>query len=248
MIALLGTVLAMALIGSPHCAAMCGGFVCFYAGQPGASRRGLAHVAYNGGRLVSYAALGTMAGVLGAGLDRAGAGLGLARAAAVIAGALMIAWAGLALLRASGRLAPAPHAPRWMRARLAAAIAAVHAQPPAVRALVIGLLTTLLPCGFLYAYVTVAAGTGSPARGALVMAAFWLGTLPVMATVGLLARSALGPLQRRLPALSAAALMVVGLLTITGKFHVHTHPMPMGGAAHAGHAGHPTAPAPDGSR
>jgi hypothetical protein len=238
----------MSLIGSPHCAAMCGGFVCFYAGQPGDERRGLSHAAYNLGRLISYVTLGAIAGSLGAGLDRAGATVGLGRVAAVVAGAVMIVWAGVTLLRAAGARIGSAHAPGFARAGLAKALAAVHERPPAVRALVLGLVTTLLPCGFLYAYVAVAAGTGSIARGTLAMVAFWLGTLPVMATVGLLARSALGPLQRRLPALSAAALMVVGLLTITGKFHVHTHPMPMGGAAHAGHAGHPTAPAPDGSR
>jgi sulfite exporter TauE/SafE len=84
-------------------------------------------------------------------------------------------------------------------------------------------VTTLLPCGFLYAYVTVAAGTGTPLAGMLVMAAFWAGTVPVMAGLGALAGRALAPLARRLPAISAAALMVIGLLTITGKLMPHAH-------------------------
>lgn len=226
MIALLGTVLAMSLVGSPHCAAMCGGFVCVWAGPAGSNegrRSGwLPHAAYNLGRLLSYAALGAVAGALGAGLDRLGATAGLTRIAAVVAGAMMIVWGGAALLHARG-VTPGRFAAPFLRDRISRALRAVHGQPPAVRALVTGLVTTLLPCGFLYAYVTVAAGTGSAAWGALVMATFWLGTVPVMATLGLGAARLLGPFQRRLPAVSAATLMIVGLLTVTGRLQPHAH-------------------------
>ncbi len=218
MIALLGTVLATSLVGSPHCAAMCGGFVCFYAGAPG-GRRALAHAAYNSGRLLSYLVLGVLAGALGAGIDRLGAAAGIARAAAVVSGTLMIVWGGTSLVRAVGARIPAEPAPPFARRALAAALRAVHAQPPALRALVVGLLTTLLPCGFLYAYVAVAAGTGAPLRGAIAMAAFWAGTLPMMAGLGLAAGRALGPLARRLPVVTASALVVIGLFTVVGKFH-----------------------------
>uniref|UniRef100_A0A832MIU2 Sulfite exporter TauE/SafE family protein n=1 Tax=Eiseniibacteriota bacterium TaxID=2212470 RepID=A0A832MIU2_UNCEI len=214
MIALVGPVFLASLVGSPHCAGMCGGFVAFYAGH--GERRPWAHAAYNGGRWLSYVGLGLVAGALGAGVDRMGAAAGLSRAAAVLAGALMIAWGATALLVAAGVRLPAGPAPALHR-RLAGALRAVHGQPPEVRALVIGLLSTLLPCGFLYAFVAAAAATGSAVHGALVMAAFWLGTVPVMAGLGLIAQRALGPLRRRLPLVTAAVLIVVGLLTVTGR-------------------------------
>ena len=45
--------LVASLLGSAHCAGMCGGFVCFYSGGTGATRATLrAHAPYNGGRLV----------------------------------------------------------------------------------------------------------------------------------------------------------------------------------------------------
>lgn len=220
MIALLGSVLATSLLGSLHCAGMCGGFVCFYSGGPG-GRRLLPHAAYNTGRLVSYLALGALAGALGAGIDRLGASTGLARPAAVVAGALMIVWGGLGVMRAAGARIAEPAAPGFLRARFATALQAVHAQPPALRALTVGLVTTLLPCGFLYAYVTIAAGTGSPLGGVLVMTAFWAGTVPVMAGLGATAGRLIAPLQRRLPALTASALVLIGLLTVTGKFLPH---------------------------
>jgi hypothetical protein len=98
--------------------------------------------------------------------------------------------------------------------RIAGAVRALHAQPPEVRGLVLGLLTTLLPCGFLYGFVAIAAGTGSWAGGMAVMAVFWAGTLPVMAGFGLVAQRALGPLRRRLPVFTAVILIAFGLAAV----------------------------------
>jgi sulfite exporter TauE/SafE len=77
------------------------------------------------------------------------------------------------------------------------------------------------------------------------MAAFWLGTVPVLAGLGLVAQHAIAPLRRRLPAISAAALIVVGLLTITGKFHAASggavcHSGRMMSASAAAHGSPPT--------
>jgi uncharacterized protein len=195
----------------------------------------LPHAAYNGGRLVSYLALGALAGTIGAGLDHLGALAGLARLAAIVAGVLMIVWGGLALMRAAGVRVPEPAVPGVLRARFTGALRAVHAQPPVVRALILGLVTTLLPCGFLYAYVTIAASAGSAWGGVLVMTAFWAGTVPVMAGLGAAAGRVLEPLRRRVPEFTAAALLVIGLLTVTGKFAPpaeHMHHMP--GMTHGG--------------
>jgi sulfite exporter TauE/SafE len=221
MMALVGSVLLASLLGSPHCAGMCGGFVAFYSGGDGRGRIG-PHLAYNGGRLLSYVTLGAIAGWMGAGLDHVAGLAGLGRLAAVLAGVLMVAWGGGTLLAGAGVKLPLPAVPLSVRRALAAALRAVHAQPAHVRALVMGLVTTLLPCGWLYAFVTLAGGTAQPLAGAAVMALFWLGTLPVMAGLGLAAQSAFGPLRRRLPALTAVLLVVFGLLTVAGKFR----PMP----------------------
>ena len=218
MIALAGSVLVASLLGSPHCAGMCGGFVCFYSGQDGRGR-GWAHVAYNAGRWLSYVLLGALAGALGRTLDQMGASAGLHRAAAVAAGSLMVVWGGGALLSALGVRLPHAGAPGVLQARFTAAVRAVREQPPVVRALPVGLVTALLPCGWLWVYVATAAGTGSVAGGMLVMSAFWLGTVPMMAGVGLAAQSVFGPLRRHLPVITAGVLVVLGLWTIGGHFH-----------------------------
>jgi uncharacterized protein len=244
-LALAGSILLTSLVGSPHCAGMCGGFVVFYAGAE-SRRRWLAHAAYNAGRLVSYVALGAIAGLLGAGIEHAGLTIGVGRAAAWLAGGVMILWGGVQLVRALGH----PSARRPSRpvrhGLLSGAMRAVHAQPAEIRGATIGLLSTLLPCGWLYAYVTVAAGTGSAPGGMLVMAVFWAGTVPMMAGLGLAAQSALGGLRRRVPVAAAVVMIVLGLLTLGGKMQPHlpgTHGGPMGHAAHGAAGETPAAPA-----
>jgi len=221
LIALVGSVFVASLLGSAHCAGMCGGFVCFYAGAD-ARVRPLAHLAYNGGRLLSYATLGALAGVLGAGVEQAGATVGIGRAAGVVAGAMMVLW-GVARLLETLRL-PLPRLARVPAPALAPLMRAARAWPAELRGLAIGLLSTLLPCGWLYVFAASAAATGSAARGALVMVVFWSGTLPVMAGLGFAAQRLFGPLRSRLPVLTASALVVIGLLTVAGKFHpAHMH-------------------------
>lgn len=214
-------ILSASLLGSLHCAGMCGGFVCFYA--TGAEKRAggtASHAAYNLGRLVSYLALGLLAGVVGQGLDRAGTLVGVSRAAAVVSGALMIAWGGSTLLAARGVRLPRLEGLPAGRNPLGRLLARVRGRSPEVRAAATGLLTTLLPCGWLYAFVFAAAGTGHVASAVATMALFWAGTLPVMLSVGYGAQRLTGAFRARLPMVTAAAVVVMGVLSITGRMRI----------------------------
>lgn len=230
-------VLLASLVGSVHCAAMCGGFVCLYAGP--AVERGVsggpAHLAYNGGRLVSYLALGTAAGALGARVDDIGRLAGLGRSAAVLAGTLMVAWALSAIGALIGVRVPAVGAPSWAKRWMGGALIAIRGRPAVARAAITGLLTTLLPCGWLYTFVVTAGGTGSALTGAIVMLAFWAGTVPMLLGVGVGARAVFGPFARRLPAVSAAVVLVLGLLSIAGKMHPPSLHMATASTAHVAH-------------
>lgn len=219
MTALVLSVLGASLLGSPHCAAMCGGFACFFSGEAGARPSRWTHATYHAGRLLAYALLGAAAGWAGAGFDLAGRMAGLQRPAAVVAGGLMILWAAATLAAALGVWRGATGAPAGVRRLFARAMTALADRPPMARAATIGVLTALLPCGWLYVFVATAAGTASVAGGALVMATFWLGTVPILAGIGALAQRAAGPLRARLPVVTAAALLVLGVLTVAGRFH-----------------------------
>jgi uncharacterized protein len=232
LVPLLGAVFLASLLGSLHCMGMCGGFVALYAapdpvsgptGGPGSGGRGWrGHLAYNGGRLLTYTLVGALAGLLGGLLDMGGqAALGVGRGAAVVAGLVMLAGGGLALARARG----VPLGPQVERlpglgriARLAGrALSAAQRQPARRRALVTGLLTPLLPCGWLYLFAVTAAGTGSALVGAVVLAVFWAGTVPALVATGVGLQGVLAPLRRHAGVLTGVTLLVVGGLTIAQR-------------------------------
>lgn len=171
------------LASGAHCVGMCGGIVtAFSAPQPLLSAAALLRrqLAFNAGRISSYAAAGALAGLAGAGAYALGAGAG--QQVLQVVASLMLIVVGLSLAgaaRAAGWLERLG-APLWRRL-----------QPLAVRlrahSFAAGLVWGWLPCGLVYGALATAAAAGSPARGALAMAAFGLGTLPWLLGAGALA-------------------------------------------------------------
>jgi sulfite exporter TauE/SafE len=204
------------LAGSPHCAAMCGPFLAFTAAGSDRKPGWIAVAAYHAGRLIAYLTLGVVAGSLGAGVERLGVIAGISRGAAIVAGVMMVAWGADTILALNGRrsrLHPPPAIGRAL-GRVTRRLGGLHGT---TRAGVTGLATALLPCGWLYAFVAAAGGTGSPARAAFVMMFFWTGTLPAMTALGLGVQRLAGPLRRSLPIVTASVVVVIGCLTIMGR-------------------------------
>ena len=193
--ALFLTALAMGLLGSTHCVVMCGGVVGLLSSAPATIARNRREavmrtlrlaLAYNGGRIGSYAVAGSVAGAFGALVDRIpllhGAELGLRLGA----GALMLG-VGLYLAGAFGRFAKIERIglPLWRRiepqARKLLPVRTLSS------ALGLGALWGWMPCGLVYAALGIALGTGSASGGALAMVAFGVGTLPTLLTMGAVA-------------------------------------------------------------
>lgn len=221
MLTLIGAVFVASLLGSMHCAGMCGAFLAFavVSDDGRTPSRATLNAAYNLGRLVTYAILGAICGALGAAIDTGGAMIGVQRTAAIIAGAMMITFGVIAVLRSSGVAIPKLPLPAGLQSMLTIAHRRAFDLPPTMRAAMIGLLTTLLPCGWLYAFAITAAGTAHPLNGALTMAVFWLGTLPVMIGLGAGLQRLTGSLRQRLPLVTSMLIVVVGLYTVAGRVH-----------------------------
>jgi len=200
-----------------HCVGMCGGFVAFYAGTEGSRSPRLAHAAYNFGRLATYVVLGLVAGSLGAAVNLAGHASGLGEVAAIVAGSLIVLWGGAMLLQASGSRWVRVAAPPWLNRALSRVLPRLIEKPPVLRGLILGMASTLLPCGWLYGFAVTAAGTGSAAAGATVMAAFWVGTVPAMLGVGLGMQKMARFVGPRLGILMPALLVVMGIFTIAQR-------------------------------
>ena len=220
---LLAGVLLASLLGSVHCGAMCSAFACL---ANAGARRG---AWYHGGRLLAYVTLGVSAGVIGAGLDRAGRLANVQRTAALVTSVALIA-CGIVQLRAAMRAQRFAGASQW-GGTLARLVAGTASWDPRLRAGAIGLTTALLPCGWLWAFIATAMGTGSPLRAAAVMSVFWLGTVPMLVDVAAGARR-WGPVTRvRWPLASASLVVMLGLGELTA--HLLMPPMPALGAAAA---------------
>lgn len=182
--------LATGLFGSAHCVAMCGGIVGALSGgiSPDLRRRPRAHVglvaAYNVGRVASYAAGGALFGLLAFGLRDAVAHAQLVLRA--LAGALMLGL-GLYLVGLFPRFASLEKLGAPVYARVSPVARRLLPVRTAWHALGLGVLWGWVPCGMVYTSLALATAAASPLRGALVMVAFGLGTLPSMLLSGTLA-------------------------------------------------------------
>jgi hypothetical protein len=219
------------LLGSTHCLGMCGGIVSALTfGVRDDLRRspwtlGPFLLAYNTGRISSYAIAGLIAGAVGAGAFGMMPSNAARWAVKSITGGFMIAlglylagwWPGLQILEKWGgalwrriepfgrRLLPVDHP---------------------LKALAFGLVWGWLPCGMVYAVLAWALTSGSATQGAALMLAFGLGTLPMLLAIGATAEwlkdVVRSPWVRRGAGLT---VLLFGLFTIL---------------AHGGHAEHGT--------
>ncbi len=185
------------LVGGVHCAGMCGGIVGALCNSSG--RRDTAPplrylLAYNAGRITSYACAGALAGALGQ------AGL-LTRAAPLLQpllfalASLMLVVLGMYLAGAASVMGRFEAAGAWLWRGISPWSRHLLPVTSLPRALGLGALWGWLPCGIVYAVLLTALALGSGWQGAAVLAAFGLGTLPNLLGIGLLWRQ-FGQLRR----------------------------------------------------
>ena len=163
------TALLMGLAGGPHCVAMCGA-AC--AGIARAAPQARTLWIFQAGRVIGYSILGALAAA-----SMQGLGWLSVQSAALrpvwtlfhVAAALM----GLMLLWRARQPVWLENSARtvWRSVRTATNGMSSGAAP-----LTMGVLWSLLPCGLLYSALAVAAMSGNPLEGAIVMALFAAGS------------------------------------------------------------------------
>ena len=170
------TAFLLGLVGSLHCAGMCGPLALALPAA-GDSTPGyvLGRIAYNAGRIVTYCLLGIVFGLVGYTLLLAG----FQRWVSITLGVALL----LGLV-ASRRLAMARPVTSAVN-RLKSSMSVLLRQRSLTGLAVLGLLNGLLPCGLVYVACAGAAATGSSLAGALYMTAFGLGTVPMMLAISL---------------------------------------------------------------
>jgi sulfite exporter TauE/SafE len=218
MITLLTTVFVASIVGSLHCAGMCGPFAWLAAANTSVARKSAwpALAGYHGSRLILYSTLGMVAGSLGYMLDLGGASAGIQRGAAWLGGIGMIIY-GLLRLIGGNRWFVGSSLITQMTAPLTRWLAESKNLRGWRRAALIGGVSSLMPCGWLYAFVLAATGTGSPLLGSGLMIAFWLGTVPILSTIVLGMGRIAQPIAARAPVVLAVAVLLLGFYTVTTR-------------------------------
>lgn len=215
----LAAMFGIGLLGVGHCFAMCGGIASAlgFASEKSGSRL---IIAYNVGRVFSYACAGGVVASMGYASANY---LSLAPVLRAIAGFLLIAmgltmagwWRGLSHLERVGGLL-------WRRIQpIGQALLPVRTLRSA---LLLGLVWGWLPCGLVYTALAFAATAETPVAGMAQMAAFGLGTMPAV-ILGGLSLGKLGELLRshNLRLVFALLLIVYGIWTLLPAILTYHH-------------------------
>jgi sulfite exporter TauE/SafE len=208
------------MLSALHCIGMCGGIVgaLSFSLPPRVredwSRMLLFLLAYNAGRIASYALAGALFGSVGGFLVRAGGQAWLHDALRWLAALLMVG-IGLYIAGWFPRFTQIEQVGepiwRWLEP-VGRRLMPVDSLP---RAVLYGAVWGWLPCGLVYTMLISAPARGSLLSGALYMALFGLGTLPVMIGTGLFS----GRLYRfsgdgRIQVLAGLTVICLGLFTL----------------------------------
>jgi len=190
-----GMLLVIGLLTGVHCIAMCGGINLSQtlkkedvASETEVSKPAfkfnllLPSIFYNGGRLVSYTAVGILVGALGSVITLSGNFKGIVQ---LVAGVFMVIMGinMLGLFPALRRIIP--QMPDKLQKSLASIFAKKSDEQKTKRSpLIVGFLNGFMPCGPLQAMQIYALSTGSPIKGGISMFLFCAGTIPMMFALG----------------------------------------------------------------
>jgi sulfite exporter TauE/SafE len=207
------------VLGGAHCAAMCGGIVSLTSapGANGAPRHAAFPLAYNGGRIISYVVAGALAGALGqAGMVLRGGMLAQHMLMFLMGATLIVVALNVAGVKPVTRGIEAAGSLLWRQVQPVSR----HFLPVTSpwHALGLGALWGWLPCGMVYAVLLTALASGNPGEGALILAAFGLGTLPNLLLIGAVAGRARTWMQVAWMRYAASAL--IAAVGVYGMLHV----------------------------
>jgi hypothetical protein len=209
MLLALTTGFLIGLVGSVHCAGMCGPIALalpvnakrewkFYIGR----------ILYNGGRTLTYSFFGAMMGLIGERFFVAG----LQQEVSIAVGTVMIATAVAPRFVNSflGKFSAA----QTITIRLKKIFAAAFQRRTVASLFVIGVVNGFLPCGLVYMAMAGAATTGTIGGGSLFMAGFGIGTIPVMLAVSLLGSFLSAGVRQKLSRLAPVFIFVLGAILL----------------------------------
>jgi sulfite exporter TauE/SafE len=201
--------LLLGLVGSLHCAGMCGPVA---VALPLNNRSWFARISggllYNAGRIITYAALGAFFGLAGMGLALGG----MQQWVSIILGSVMI------LVVLIPRLGPVGNKMAVLTDSLTGLLKKPFVKLFRIRTysslFIIGLLNGFLPCGLVYIALAGALVMSRVHQGAVYMIFFGIGTIPMMLAIAVAGNILSQKLRKRLAKAIPLFIILLGILFI----------------------------------
>lgn len=212
----LWTGFTLGLLGSFHCIGMCGPIALAIPGQNssiGASF--LRGTLYNSGRIITYAIIGSVFGILGMGATISG----YQHILSITLGVLIIIFALFPHIKLPGKV---NEIYSKFTQKLTGHISDLYKKKSSFSAFFIGLLNGFLPCGFVVTALAAALITPSVFHSAVYMALFGLGTLPVMLMLNMAPQFITPRLRSKLRPFSMYFAIIIGLILIWRGYSMMT--------------------------
>jgi uncharacterized protein len=174
--------LSLGLLGSFHCAGMCGPLALMLPTDDSSNASILkTRILYNAGRVFSYISIGLIFGFLGLAI----ALQGFQKELSVFTGAIIL----ISIVLSSGKnnKLKSLNFTSFYSNAIRKTLKKLFSKKSPISLFFIGVLNGFLPCGFVYLAVAGAASTGSVKNGMMYMLLFGLGTFPMMMTISIAA-------------------------------------------------------------
>ena len=201
--------LLLGLMGSFHCAGMCGPIaIALPLHGNNIPQKIFGGSLYNLGRTLTYGVMGAIFGLLGQGVVM----IGFQQKISIVMGALMIVSVIFpSLFRNQYHMEKS-----WFSlvGKLKKYIGKLFAVRSFSSLFFIGLLNGLLPCGLVYMAIAGAIGTGEVVLGSLYMMMFGLGTIPMMLSIAIAGNILSVAIRRKINRLIPVLVVLVGIFFI----------------------------------
>lgn len=201
--------LVLGLMGSFHCAGMCGPIaIALPLHGNSIPQKIFGGALYNLGRTLTYGVMGAIFGLLGQGVEL----IGFQQKISIVMGALMIISVIFpSLFRNQYNLEKS-----WFSlvGKLKKSIGRLFAVRSFSSLFFIGLLNGLLPCGLVYMAIAGAIGTGEVVLGSLYMILFGLGTIPMMLSIAIAGNILSVAIRQKINRLIPVLVVLVGIFFI----------------------------------
>lgn len=195
------SILGSSLVGSWHCAGMCGPVASFVAYKGGLR-------SYHLGRGIGYTSLGLFAGWLGSFFLKSDFYWMRITSGVLFATTILVMGIHLFMGGKSISFFKPTFVNRWTSKKTSGFF--------------LGMLSMFLPCGWLYSYVLAAAASQSAYSGALLMFLFWIGTLPALSAFPVFVSKTIAVSNEKKKKLAGIILILASLYSLLSFYYFHT--------------------------